>query len=71
MPLESGSSQAVISRNIRREIHAGKFREQAIAIALRKAREGSGEFRRRVTSRKKRKGGSFLAKVRTRKSRLV
>jgi hypothetical protein len=37
MPLESGRSQAVISRNISRERHAGKPQEQAIAIAMRKA----------------------------------
>jgi len=37
MPLKSGSSQAVISANIREMIEAGHPREQAIAAALRKA----------------------------------
>jgi hypothetical protein len=34
MPLKKGSSKKVISENIRREIHAGKPRKQAIAIAM-------------------------------------
>jgi hypothetical protein len=33
MPLKKGKSKKVISENIRREIHAGKSQEQAIAIA--------------------------------------
>lgn len=37
MPLESGSSREVISRNISREMHAGKPQKQAIAIAFSKA----------------------------------
>lgn len=37
MPLKSGSSKKVISKNIRTEMHAGKSQKQAIAIALRKA----------------------------------
>jgi hypothetical protein len=37
MPLKKGSSKKVISENIRRERHAGKPPEQAIAIAMRKA----------------------------------
>ena len=37
MPLKPGKSQAVISHNIRKEIHAGKPRNQAIAIAMSKA----------------------------------
>lgn len=37
MPLKSGSSNKVISENIRREMHAGKPRAQSIAIAMRKA----------------------------------
>jgi hypothetical protein len=37
MPLKRGSSQKVISANIRTEIAAGRPTKQAIAIALRKA----------------------------------
>jgi len=38
MPLEKGKSSEVISRNIRREIKAGKPQEQAVAIALKTAK---------------------------------
>lgn len=34
MPLKKGSSRKVIGENIATEVHAGKPREQAIAIAL-------------------------------------
>ncbi len=34
MPLEKGSSDAVVSRNIKREIEAGKPQKQAVAIGL-------------------------------------
>jgi len=37
MPLEKGKSKEVISRNIKREIEAGKPQKQAVAIALRTA----------------------------------
>jgi hypothetical protein len=37
MPLKHGSSQKVISANIRTELHAGKSREQAVAIAMSEA----------------------------------
>lgn len=37
MPLKKGSSPKTISGNIRSEIRAGRPREQAIAIAERKA----------------------------------
>jgi len=37
MPLKKGSSNKVISANIRTERKAGRPRKQAIAIALRKA----------------------------------
>jgi hypothetical protein len=37
MPLKSGSSDAVVSDNIKSEMHAGRPQDQAIAIAMRKA----------------------------------
>lgn len=37
MPLKRGSSDKVVSENIRREIAAGKPRKQAVAIAMSKA----------------------------------
>jgi uncharacterized protein YdaT len=46
MPLKTGSSQATISANIRQLIKEGYSRDQAIAIALDKARKARGKARR-------------------------
>jgi len=40
MPLKSGSSESVISGNIREMMHAGHPQKQAIAAAYRKAGKG-------------------------------
>lgn len=37
MPLKKGSSNKVISQNIKTEVEAGRPKKQAIAIALNKA----------------------------------
>jgi hypothetical protein len=39
MSLEKGKSQEVVSRNIKREIEAGKPQKQAVAIALKTSRQ--------------------------------
>jgi len=51
MPLKKGSSKKVISENIRREVHAGKPRNQAIAIAFAKA----GKSRTKSEGKRRRK----------------
>lgn len=43
MPLKKGSSQEVISENIRTLIHEGRDRAQAVAIALDMARRSKRE----------------------------
>lgn len=37
MPLKSGSSEKVVSQNIKTEIEHGKPQKQAVAIAIKKA----------------------------------
>lgn len=46
MPLESGSSQAVVSRNISKLRHEGRPEGQAIAIAMDKAGKGRKKKKR-------------------------
>jgi len=50
MPPKRGKSKKVISHNIRMEMHAGRPRNQAIAIAMNKA----GKSRRKKRPPKKR-----------------
>jgi len=47
VPLEKGASKAVIRRNIKREIAAGRKPKEAVAIAYRKARETNPRLPRR------------------------
>jgi len=47
MPLLKGYSRKTISRNIRSEIHAGRPRKQAIAIAINTARVSAREAGKR------------------------
>lgn len=58
MPLKSGSSRAVVSRNIEREMAAGKPQRQAVAIALRKA----GKARQRRKAPNRRRGSTVLTR---------
>ena len=48
MPLLSGSSQSVISENIRTERNAGKSEKQAVAIAMHKAGRGKKKKKKPV-----------------------
>jgi hypothetical protein len=50
MPLESGTTQAVISRNIKKLISEGFSQKQAVAIAMRRA--GKGRRRRDKAAKK-------------------
>lgn len=48
MPLQAGSSDKVVSANIKREMDAGKPQKQAVAIALKKSGKSYQEQRRRL-----------------------
>ena len=52
MPLKKGTSRETISENIRREIAAGRPRDQAIAISLDMARRSGAKIPKK---RKKKK----------------
>ena len=47
MPLEKGKSKKAISRNIEREVAAGKPQKQAVAIALNTARKSGAKIKRK------------------------
>lgn len=42
MPLEKSKSKAAFSRNVKREVEAGRPQKQAVAIALETARRSGG-----------------------------
>jgi len=44
MPLEKGKNKKVISRNIEKEVQAGKPQKQAVAIALSEARRSGAKI---------------------------
>lgn len=44
MPLKKGTSQKVVSANIRTEIKAGRPQRQAVAIALNTARKAGAKI---------------------------
>jgi len=50
MPLASGSSDATVSENIRREVHSGKPQRQAIAIAMNKAGRSNNKKKKKKPS---------------------
>jgi hypothetical protein len=52
MPLESGSSQSVISSNIREMRKSGRPQRQAVAAAMSKARKGKRKSRRSARIRR-------------------
>jgi hypothetical protein len=67
MPLLEGKSQAVISENIRREMHAGRPQKQAIAIAYRKAGIPPKKEKDAIMHRARRADGRFKKTKRAKK----
>lgn len=63
MPLKSGSSQKVISHNIRAEMKAGKPHDQAIAIALSKAKKPKPKQKKKTVKEGVRTFKQYLAET--------
>lgn len=61
MPLREGSSEETISENIKEMRHAGHPQEQAVAAAMRQARESKDTFADRF--RRKIKDGASVARA--------